>query len=480
MNIDLKKISITSAREALLKGEYTSVDLVNAYLKNIEEKNKDLNVFLGVFDDVLEQAKAADEIYKNDKAKAESMTLLGIPFATKDNIMIKGKPAQAGSKILAGYVSPYDSTAITKLKNAGAIFLGRLNMDEFAMGGSTENSAFGVTKNPYDTSKVAGGSSGGSAAAIASDMALITLGTDTGGSVRQPAAFCGVVGLKPTYGAISRHGIMAMGSSLDIVGTLSKKVEDSEIVYNVIKGIDSYDMTSVEGDNSSKINNLKSIGIVKGLLDQGGIDESVKSNYLASIELLKSNGYEIVEVDLPSIKYALAVYYVIMPAEVSSNLARFDGVKYGFKKEGNTLLDDYLLTRREGFGNEVRRRIMLGTYVLSAGYHDAYYNKALLVRDMMKKDFAEAFKQVSCILTPTTPTPAFTIGEKSDDPVQMYLADIFTVTANLIGSPSISVPSGFNNAANPLPLGLQFTAPHLCESLLFQVGKDFEKMVNQK
>ncbi len=476
MTINLQDLTITKARAALLAHEYTSRQLTEAYLEVIKEKNKDINAFLEVFDDALLQAEAADVIYKNDTEKAQHMPLLGIPVATKDNILINGKHAQAASKILQGYVAPYDSTAAVKLRNAGAVFIGRTNMDEFAMGSSTENSAFGVTKNPYDTSRVAGGSSGGSAAALAMNASLVSLGSDTGGSIRQPGAFCGLVALKPTYGSVSRHGLMAMGSSLDVIGPFTKDTSDSEIVFNVLKGKDIMDMTSIElskPDVEKQTVARKKIGIIKGVLDQGGIDVEVAKNFTQTIERFKQAGYEIIELEMPNMSYALAVYYVIMPAEISSNLARFDGVRFGLKIEGDTLLQDYLKTRAQGFGREVRRRIMLGTYVLSSGYHDAYYNKAIIVRNLLKKDYEKAFKDVDLVLTPTTPTPAFKIGEKTNDPVQMYLADIFTVTANLIGTPAISIPSG--KTTSGLPLGIQLTAPHLREDLLFSAGKDFEK-----
>lgn len=486
---NLSYLTIAEARAGLLAGEFTCLELVESYLQKIEEKNKNLNVFLEVYDDVREQAKAADEIYKNDKAKAQSMPLLGIPVTFKDNLLLKGKRAQAASKVLDGYVAPYTATAVQKLQNAGAIFMGRANMDEFAMGSSTENSAFGVTKNPHDEERVAGGSSGGSAASVAADMSIGALGSDTGGSVRQPAALCGVVGFKPTYGSISRHGLMAMGSSLDIIGTFSRNVEDTKILFDVMKGKDVLDMTSVDVEEvkagyAKNAAPKKKIGIIKGVLDQGGIDEEVKKNTLEAIEIFKKKGYEIVELDMPLLSYGIAVYYVIMPAEVSSNLARFDGVKYGLLKEGNTLLDDYIQTRRDGFGPETRRRVLLGTYVLSSGYYDAYYGKALAVRDLMKKDFAKAFETVDAVLTPTAPTPAFKIGEKADDPVSMYLADVFTVTANLVGTPAISLPSGWTTGeksnGKKLPLAIHLTAPHAQEEMLFTIAKEFEAEVGFK
>lgn len=470
MNIDLKNLTIKKTHEHLLKGDFTALDLAKAYLKNIEIKNKDLNAYLEVFDDVKKQAEVTDERIKAGKAEI----LTGIPFAIKDNILIEGRIASSASKILENYHATYDATVIKKLKEAGAIFLGRTNMDEFAMGGSTENSAFGVTKNPYDTDCVAGGSSGGSASAVAMDGALVALGSDTGGSVRQPASFCGLVGLKPTYGSISRYGLMAMGSSLDQIGPLAKTVTDVEIIFNAIQGKDIMDSTTISENTYPKkdLKNKKPIvGVPMDFMKKGGIDKEVLKNFEASIKKLKSLGYEVKEISLPNINYSLSAYYIIMPAEVSANLSRFDGVKYGLHKEGKDLLEDYLLTRGEGFGKEVRRRILLGTYVLSSGYYDAYYNKANSVRKIIRNDFNNAFEKVDAILTPTAPTPAFKIGEKTTDPLQMYLEDIFTVTANLTGMPAISVPSGFTDSG--LPIGMQFTTPHGREDILFSIGKEF-------
>lgn len=388
------------------------------------------------------------------------------------------------SKMLENYVAPYDATVIEKLKKAGAIFLGRTNMDEFAMGASTENSAFGPTKNPHDLSRVPGGTSGGSAAAVAANMALVALGSDTGGSVRQPSAFCGVVGFKPSYGGVSRYGLMAMGSSLDVIGVCAKNISDAEIVFSVIKGKDSLDSTSVDIslDNfpKKKIRIADLTDFIKEI-GKEGVDNSVMKNYSESLEKLEKLGYEIVKIksDLSALRYALPTYYIIMPAEVSTNLARFDGIRYGFHKDSNgNLIEDYKATRGAGFGKEARRRILLGTYVLSAGYYDAYYGKATAVRGLIRETFSEIFKEVDLVATPTTPTPAFRIGEKTSDPVQMYLADIFTVTANMASIPAISLPSGFvtiegGSPAGGLPLGFQLMAPYAEDRLLFSVGKDF-------
>lgn len=470
--IDVTTLTIKKAHEHLKKGDFSVIDLVKAYTKNIEEGNKEINAFLEVYNDIEAQAEAAQKRF----ADGTATLLTGIPFAVKDNILIEGKVASSSSKMLEHYRATYDATAIKKLKEQGVVFIGRTNMDEFAMGGSTENSAFGVTRNPHDTSRVAGGSSGGSAAAVAMDGTLIALGSDTGGSVRQPASYCGVVGLKPTYGSVSRHGLMAMGSSLDQIGPMAKTVGDVEIVWNAIRGKDSMDSTTI-GENTYSPKNVGNkkpvIGVPYEFLKGDGIDPEVLKNFNESLEKFKSAGYEVKEVKLPNIFYSLAVYYIVMPAEVSSNLARFDGVKYGLHKDGPTLLDDYLLTRREGFGKEVRRRILLGTYVLSSGYYDAYYNRANAVRRLITEDFNNAFKDVDVVLTPTAPTPAFKIGEKASDPISMYLADIFTVTANLTGMPALSVPSGYKDEnGKRLPLGIQLSGRHGAEQTLFEVAKD--------
>lgn len=470
MKIDLANLTIEKAHASLVAGEYTVRELATAYLKEIEKKNKNLNVYLEVFDDVLDQADRAQKLV------ARENLLAGIPVAFKDNMLLEGKRASAGSRILDGYVAPYDATAIKKLKDAGVVFLGRLNMDEFAMGASTENSAFGVTKNPHDHSRVAGGSSGGSAAAVASNMALATLGSDTGGSIRQPAAYCGVVGLKPTYGSISRHGLIAMGSSLDIIGPLTRSVSDAEILFNAMRGIDRYDSTSTDGKNSkSEIRKSKpTIGVPWDFVKSEGVAPHIVKSFESSIEKLKKLGYEVCDIKIPHIQYALAVYYIIVPAEVSTNLSRFDGVKYGLHVEGETLLGDYLSSRTAGFGAEARRRIMLGAYVLSSGYYDAYYNKANAVRECLKQDFAKAFQKVDLIMTPTTADVAFPIGKKSSDPLAMYLEDIFTVTANLVGVPAISLPAGEKEIDNVrLPIGIQFIANHDREDMLFTIGRDF-------
>ncbi len=472
MAADLTHLSIRKAHEHLLAKDFSVSELTHAFIDDALQKNKDLNAYLEIYPDIREQVETAQKKIENGNADI----LTGIPLAIKDNILIKGKKASAASKILKNYTATYTATAAQKLLDELVVFIGRTNMDEFAMGGSTENSAFGVTKNPHDLTRVPGGSSGGSAAAVSGGMALAALGSDTGGSIRQPASFCGCVGLKPTYGVVSRYGLMAMGSSLDVIGPITKTVEDAEIIFNVIKGHDPLDSTSLSPDMylAKKKGEKIVIGVPKEVLETPGMDADVKVNFEQSIKKLSSLGYEVKEISLPNIKYSLASYYILMPAEVSSNLARFDGVKYGLLKEGKDLLEDYFLTRGEGFGKEVRRRIMLGTYVLSSGYYDAYYNKASAIRRLISRDFEKVFDVVDAIITPTAPTPAFKIGEKANDPLSMYLADIFTVTANIVGVPAISIPSGeVLREEKHLPLGLQLMAPHGEESVLFSVGKKF-------
>lgn len=473
MRIDLNTLTIKKAHDALTNGDFTAQELSESYLANIEKENKNLNAYLEVFDDVQEQAKRADEIITSGKASV----MTGIPIALKDNILVKGRRASASSRILQGYVAPYDSTAISKLRATGVVFLGRTNMDEFAMGSSTETSAFGPTKNPYDTSRVPGGSSGGAAAAVGASLALAALGTDTGGSVRQPAAFCGVVGSKPTYGSISRYGIIAMGSSLDIIGPITKTVEDNQILFETIAGRDPLDSTSIELPTTHyplPTTGLK-VGVPRNFLEMKGIDPDVLANFNESIEKLQKLGCVIRDIALPTVPHSLAVYYVVMPAELSTNLSRFDGVKFGFHKDTGSLLSDYMETRAEGFGREAHRRLLLGAYVLSSGYYDAYYRKAISVRTMIEREFIEAFEGVDIIATPTTPTPAFKLGEKTKDPLSMYLADIFTVPANIGAMPAISIPSGFvEREGKRLPLGFQIMAGYGHDKLLFALGKRFE------
>ena len=446
---------------------------MDAYLSVIKEKNTRLNAYLEIYNDIDEQVKKAEEIFKSGK----DTVLTGIPMSLKDIILFEGHIASASSKILENYVATYDSFVVKKYRDQGVIFLGRTNMDEFAMGSSTETSAYGVTRNPYDESRVPGGSSGGGAAALASDMALASLGTETCGSVRQPSSFCGLVGLRTTYGTVSRSGVIPMGSSLDQIGPMGKNVNDTEILWNTMTGYDPMDSTSIpdEKRNIKKDPIKKRIAIPREFLNSEGIDAEVIKNFEDSCDKLKKAGYELVDVNLPSIKYSLAVYYILMPAEVSSNLARFDGIRYGLKEDGNNLLDVYRKSRGKGFGKEARRRILLGTYILSHGYYDAYYNTALKVRKVIKDELFELFKDYDAFITPTAPFPPFKIGEKMDNPISMYLSDIFSAPANLADIPSISIPSG--KTKDGLPLGIQFTAPFLREDILFTIGKDFEKLI---
>ncbi|MDP2649969.1 MAG: Asp-tRNA(Asn)/Glu-tRNA(Gln) amidotransferase subunit GatA, partial [bacterium] len=384
--------------------------------------------------------------------------------------------ASAGSKILENYVASYDAFVVEKLKAQHAVFLGRTNMDEFAMGSSTENSAFGVTKNPHDLKRVPGGSSGGSAAAVAAGLALAALGSDTGGSVRQPAALCGVIGLKPTYGTVSRRGLIAMGSSLDQIGTFGKNTEDARLLFEAVRGHDGMDSTSLADDFFTDTANgeLKVIGVPRNFLKEG-VDADVLERFEKVLTNLASAGYEVRDIDLPNVRYALPAYYIIMPAEASTNLARFDSLRYGVAHEGDSLLEDYKKTRGEGFGMETRRRILIGTFVLSSGYADAYYRKAEAVRELIRADFAHAFENVDVIATPTSPVPAFKIGERATDPLAMYAADIFTVPVNMAGVPAVSVPMGtVERDGTHLPTGLQFIAPHGAEGRLFVLGASVE------
>ncbi|MFA5000804.1 MAG: Asp-tRNA(Asn)/Glu-tRNA(Gln) amidotransferase subunit GatA [Candidatus Paceibacterota bacterium] len=487
----LKKLSIKSAHAGLVKGDFTAVELAEAYLVEIEKKNPELNAYLEVFADVKEQAEGVDKkIAEARKAGQEGLLdiLIGLPMAIKDNILIKGRQCSSASKMLEDYVSTYDATVIEKLKERGVVFLGRTNMDEFAMGGSTENSAFGVTKNPHDLTRVSGGSSGGSASAVGGNLCLVALGSDTGGSIRQPSAFCGTVGLKPTYGTVSRYGVMAMASSLDQIGPIAKTVEDAEIIYDAIRGWDKYDATSYGLPKISKTENNPStssgqekgirIGVPESFLNQGGIDEVVLKNFRETLQKLEKAGCEVKTIEMPNLHYSLASYYITVFSEVSANMARFDGVRYGASVEGQNLLADYMKTRGEKLGREVRRRIMLGTYVLSAGYYDAYYNKAAQVRELIRRDYAKAFENVDVVATPVAPSPAFEIGKNTSDPLQMYLEDIFTVPINMAGVPGMSVPTGFTSpsatAPNGLPLALQIVAPWRRDDILFELGKIIE------
>ncbi len=463
-------MTITELRKKFIEGKYTPLNAYEEMRAVIDAKNADINAFIDVFDDAREEAMRATEQYA-EKGN-DTPILLGMPMAIKNNILMKGKRATASSKILEHYVAPYDATIITRLKAQGATFMGTTNLDEFAMGSSTENSAFGVTKNPIDPTRVPGGSSGGSGAAVAMGAAVVALGTDTGGSVRLPASFCGLVGYKPTYGAVSRYGLIAMGSSLDQAGTFTNSVRDAEILFENMSGKDIYDATTINSDTYPLVATKEKyrIGIPRDFLLEG-MDADVLAVFNAEIEKLTALGHDVVDVSLPLMKRGLAAYYIVMPAEVSSNLARYDGVRFGLRAEGDTLLEDYMKTRAEGFGTEVKRRILLGTYVLSAGYYDAYYGKAETVRQMMRAELAEVYKNIDIIMTPTAPTPAFKIGEKSD-PLSMYLADIFTVPVNLTGVPAISVPvTPVLRDDILLPVGVQYIAPHAGDARLFDFGK---------
>lgn len=451
-----------------MKKEFSAWELTAAHLDKIEKENDEIFAFLHIARDLaISQAKAVDEKIKN----GEQIGILeGIPMAVKDNIMVQDLPCTSGSKILQNYIAPYDATVIEKIKGQGAVILGKTNMDEFAMGSSTETSAFGPTRNPQDLRRVPGGSSGGSAAAVAADQCAAALGSDTGGSIRQPACFCGVVGLKPTYGAVSRYGCAAYASSLDQIGPLAKTVADAQTVFDAIRGRDGRDSTSVEMPAGEAAKEKYRLGVPKEYF-VAGMDSRVESAIKEKISFLEKQGHKIEEVSLPHSEFALACYYIIATSEASANLARYDGMRYGAAKGGDTVTDAYFAARGQGFGAEVRRRIMLGTYVLSAGYYDAYYVRAQKVRSLIKRDFDRALAQVDAIIAPVSPTLPFAIGEKTDDPVQMYLADIFTISVNLAGVPSLAMPCG---AADGLPVGLQIIGRHFDESTLFNVGKIIE------
>lgn len=464
-------MTITELRAKFIEGSYTPLDAVKEVFAVLKEKDVQIHAFLETFEaEALAQAEAATLRYKEEKDAAPE--LLGIPVAIKNNILIEGKKATAGSKILADYTAVYDATVITRLKEAGVIIIGTTNLDEFAMGSSTEHSAFGPTKNPVDQSRVPGGTSGGSAAAVAMKAVPIALGTDTGGSIRQPASFCGIVGFKPTYGAISRYGLIASGSSLDQAGIMADTVADAQTVFSVISGTDVMDATTIAPDTYEEVplKETYTIGVPWDFLKEG-VDEDVLASFNHACELLTQQGHTIVHVDLPLMEKGLAAYYIVQPAEVSSNLARYDGMRYGASEEGESLLEVYEKTRAQGFGAEVKRRILLGTYVLSSGYYDAYYAKAEAAREAMRAELAGVFAQVDVIMTPTSPIPAFKFGEKND-PLAMYKADIFTVPVNLTGVPAISIPGkSVERDGVVLPVGVQYIAPHGGDARLFDIGK---------
>jgi aspartyl-tRNA(Asn)/glutamyl-tRNA(Gln) amidotransferase subunit A len=473
------QLTISELSARLAKREVSAREVTQSCLDQIDRVDGKIHAFISCDDkNALAQADAADKLLSEGSSSA-SRPLLGIPIAIKDVLAVKNQPLNCGSKILGKFISPYDATAIEKLKAAGAIIFGRLNMDEFAMGSSTENSAFSATKNPWDISRIPGGSSGGSAAAVVADEAIAALGSDTGGSIRQPAALCGCVGLKPTYGRVSRYGLVAFASSLDQIGTFTKNVSDSATMLGVLSGVDPRDSTSVPqpvpnyaAALDGKIKGLK-LGLPKEYMI-GGLDGEVKAAVDAAVKKFTELGAEFVEISLPHTDYAVATYYIIATAEASANLARFDGIRYGARVDGNDLTELYSKTRGAGFGAEVKRRIILGTYVLSSGYYDAYYLRAQKVRTLIRNDFLKAFEKVDAIVTPTTPTAAFKIGEKSDDPLQMYLSDIFTISCNLAGICGISIPCGFIKSPK-LPIGLQLLGKPFGEEAVLRIAHAYEQ-----
>ncbi|HZR58447.1 MAG TPA: Asp-tRNA(Asn)/Glu-tRNA(Gln) amidotransferase subunit GatA [Terriglobales bacterium] len=474
--MNLNSLTIEAARTAVQDRKTTAVALAEAFYSKIEKDDPQIGAYL-----TLSKERAFSKAAEIDALAAKGETLPplgGVPVGIKDVLVTRGVRTTAGSKILGNYVPPYDCTAVARMEAAGAVVLGKLNCDEFAMGSSNENSAWKPVHNPRDLTRVPGGSSGGSAAAVAADTAVVTLGSDTGGSIRQPASFCGVIGLKPTYGRVSRYGLIAFASSLDHIGPFGKTVKDAATVLRTIAGRDPMDSTSAEvpvpdyvAELEKPVRGLK-IGVAKEYLGEG-LDAEVRKSVEAAIQKIASLGCEIVEVSLPNTEYAIPTYYIIATAEASSNLARFDGVRYGYRApDGRNLSQMYRRTRDQGFGAEVKRRIMLGTYALSAGYYDAYYLKAQKVRALLTRDFDEAFKKVDAIVTPTSPTAAFKLGDKVDDPLAMYLADIYTVTANIAGIPGISVPCG--ETKEKLPIGLQILGKHFDEAAILRVAHEYE------
>jgi aspartyl-tRNA(Asn)/glutamyl-tRNA(Gln) amidotransferase subunit A len=468
--------SLRELGQSVISGEVKAADLVSGYLERIAARNPEINAYLSVANESAQ--RTAEDLDAAARRGDPLGPLAGVPMGIKDVIAIEGMAATAGSRILEGYTPPYTATAVRRLKEAGAVVLGKLNCDEFAMGSSNENSAYGVVRNPAALDRVPGGSSGGSAAAVAAEMAAATLGTDTGGSIRQPASFCGVVGVLPTYGRVSRYGLIAFASSLDRIGPFARTVEDAATVLRVVAGHDPLDATSSErpvpdyvAEYRKPVEGLR-VGVPAEYFAEG-LDAEVKGAVEKAIESLRAQGCVITSVSLPHTRYAVPTYYVLATAEASANLERFDGVRYGYRAPGaKTLSEMYRETRERGFGREVKRRILLGTYVLSAGYYDAYYRKAQQVRRVLTEDFLKAFEKVDVIVTPTAPTPAFRIGEKTDDPVSMYLADIYTVTASLAGICGISVPCGVSS--DGLPIGAQVLGPHFGEGMVFRAARAIE------
>ena len=477
--MELYQLTIHELQEKIRQGEVTSTAIVNSVFDRIDAVEERVHAYITLMrESALEEARKADEQIRAGEVKA----LTGIPVALKDIYCTRGVRTTCGSRILDNFIPPYDATVIVRLREAGAVFTGKTNMDEFAMGSSTENSYYGATRNPWDLERIPGGSSGGSAAAVAADECIAALGSDTGGSIRQPAALCGVVGMKPTYGRVSRFGLIAFASSLDQIGPFTKDVEDCAILLNAIAGYDPRESTSVPVEVPDYRNFLNrdiegwTVGIPKEYFIEG-IDPEVRAAIEKAVKTVEGLGARCKEISLPHTEYCLAVYYIIAPAEASSNLARYDGVRYGFRaSESRDLLDMYKKTRSAGFGAEVKRRIMIGTYALSSGYYDAYFKKASQVRGLIKRDFEEALKGCDVILTPTTPTPAFKIGEKTDDPMHMYLSDIFTISTNLAGIPGISLPCGYTQSG--LPIGVQFLAGHFEEGKLLQIASAYERHAN--
>jgi aspartyl-tRNA(Asn)/glutamyl-tRNA(Gln) amidotransferase subunit A len=471
---ELVWLTVAEARRKLDAGEISSVELTEAHLREIDRVDERVHAFLHRSSDIaLAQAAEADDRIRSGNAAP----LTGIPIALKDVLVTTDAPTTAGSKILEGYRSPFDATVVSKLRDAGAVMLGKVNTDEFAMGSSTENSAYGVTRNPWDLERVPGGSSGGASASVAAGEAMLSLGSDTGGSIRQPAGFCGIVGLKPTYGRVSRFGLIAFGSSLDQIGPFARTVEDAAMMLGTISGLDPSDSTSAPIDVpnftaglTSDIRGMK-LGVAKEYRIDG-MEPGVAAATDAAIQRFRDLGAEIVEISLPHTKYALATYYITAPAEASANLARFDGVRFGLSNEASSLREMYESTRGEGFGAEVKRRIMLGTYALSSGYYDAYYVKAQKVRTLIKADFDTAFEQVDAIVAPTSPTVAFRIGARTDDPVAMYLADIWTIPANMAGIPGVAIPCGFSD---DMPVSLQVFGKAFDEATMLKVAHAYEQ-----
>ncbi|MFH1188806.1 MAG: Asp-tRNA(Asn)/Glu-tRNA(Gln) amidotransferase subunit GatA [bacterium] len=472
MEDTIKQLTLSSFHDGLRKKKFSATEITKALFEYIDVEDKDINAYLSLHQETaFAQAAEVDVAIMQDKAFG---ILAGAPVAVKDNILIKGTKTTAASKILENYISAYDASVIEKLKAEQAIFIGKTNLDEFAMGSSTENSAYGPTRNPHDRTRVPGGSSGGSAAAVASGMALAALGSDTGGSIRQPAAFCGVVGLKPTYGAVSRYGVISMASSLDQIGPLTKTVEDAELMFQAIAGRDPHDATSVEY-SYKKITPQKTSSLVIGIPDEyfvDGLDSEIANEIQNVAETFKKQGITIKRVSLPHTKYALSAYYIVMPAEVSTNLARFDGIRYAERRTGENLWDIYDETKGAGFGPETKRRIILGAFVLSAGHYDAYYAKAQKVRRLIAQDFDQAFNDVDVILSPVTPTLPFKIGENINDPLKMYLSDIFTITVNLAGLPALVVPA--KGRKGKLPIGFQLIGQKWKEADILGLGKLYE------